>query len=350
MGCAWALAAGEPVKFSDTAGRGVGSALESMTRQREVITPDQSSRPSLQGITAGPFAPTTSSPALNSLTAKERDLLDRRRNWLFYSNEQLRQTDQSVQRALGVRLADDGLTRGETPDGLPRTAMERYVLDANGDRPPDAGVIPGAERSTLTPLPRPLDSGDSRSPVFGGADILRGASSTLRTETLSLGTYSLEELIEGARANRAATRQSTLNLGLQPSTRLGERNGLADPGESSVLGMSEMSLTAPYEKAVGPRISEILDPINTYPDKTREALNPVVGSAQPNGSMDPLFSDRRPSNAQLGPLGRAAALDLQSRPNAGLLGPVMGSTEERGPKTSALKAMPLRLDIPGRSF
>lgn len=343
------LTAGEPVKFSDVNGHGLGSAIDGLPRHREVVGGEASSRPSLEGITAVPFAPVPSSPSLNALSPRDREALDRRRNWLFYSDETRSMTDQSVQQALGVRLLNEREDPNDATKRLARTAVERYLLEGPADAADAAGAEPLRNSLTANFLLSPPDAGDSRTPVFGGADFLRREDDGFQRGALSLGRSSLDALFENGAGGLGGRENGFLSEFASPN-QFRELPGGDRREPSGIVRASEMLPNAPYEKAVGPRLSEILDPVNSYPDATREPLNPVVGSAQNPGSMEPLFSERNAPETRVGSLTRASALDLPGRGNAGLLGPVMGSATERGPKTSALKAMPVRLEIPGRSF
>ena len=71
---------------------------------------------SMQGLTPGMMPP----PATRSLTRREQELLDRRKNWVFMTPEELT-SDQSTEEMLGLKQYDKNGVEKQ-----PTTAMERF--------------------------------------------------------------------------------------------------------------------------------------------------------------------------------------------------------------------------------
>lgn len=347
LGCAMAWPqAGERVIFSDVPAATREAAPELPRRQvlPGALTPDYSRRPSLQGITETPFAPPTTS-APRRLSPRELEQLDQQRNWMFRSPDQLQLSDEIIQQRLGVRRMSETLESPSSRDpGAPRTALERFVLEPQTAEPP----------TELAPIRQRFDlrSGegefDSQTPIAGSLNFLDGSRFSDRSDRTGFANPGWDSF-------RDPGAQGTGIGSLEPvGARLGNANApLLTPGRVTTFlspsAVGELPLSGSMERSVAPRLSEVLEPINAYPDSTRRELHPVVGTIPTPLPAQGLELDPT-ERAAPARLTRSASLDAWSLPQNRAVGPMLNSPTPRDSRNSALKSMAVQLDVPGRSF
>lgn len=304
---------------------------------------------SLHGIAAPPFSPPEPTP----LSPRERELLEQRRDWIMQTpGDRMRDSD-AVNRAFGVREYAPETSKKESD--TEKGTLLRYYEKLQATDAAAAKVVRAPADSATTDSLSPLGLGGA--PRFGAPRPFR---SSLEPARGSLGAPRLNDIAANGFRGESLTPDDR-QLGRwerpfepssserRPSLAFGPAESAAESGE--LTGIQRVLGAAPLAGPVtplnrGPITS--LDPVTTYPDPTREALNPVVSS--PVGGLG--------SPLQAGPGTRDRSLTMT--PSAGLrdLGnnPLRGSSEIFGsaaPASSSsrtLNSMKVQLEMPRRSF
>lgn len=363
-----ACRAGETARFSDVpvARKPLTQDQADILRMRRlqqfpVSQGAATSRPSLQGVT-GPrfFAPRSTEGRV--LTPRELELLDQNKNWIFQDPSQTGLTEENLHEALGVRSLENE-AGGDTGSEEPKTAMERFIENrqerdqtAGGQESPEDAAAPTSWMHDAASTPPTFE-------LHPAAEALR--DDPLYTELIGLGDQMDPELEQALRAAREANRElrDTLQqaargqvFGGLESRSLGESLRPGGPSSRSQRGLDGLldsgnSLPSP----VGPRVGSVLDPVNAYPDLTRQELAPVVappGGAGESFSPKPVFSD--PQNARSSMArGLGGGISDLLRPSAGgrsLMPALSNPQNSLQPVYSPSKSMRLKLDLPGRTF
>ena len=267
---AWAAAAGlavslvadEPVHFSD-------STANPGAQQKKVRTesgPGLDSLigrggPSLEALTAPPFRPVdTATPRV--LTPKEQERLSRERNWMFRDPADSGVSDKAAREAFGVR-SQDWKSTPETKRE-PVGSISRYVETsrAAGSAATEAAVLnrnttqaakPGGPMGTGPSSMRSIDQPPDFEPMMTASKRSDRENSWLqrfrRVTGAGLGSKGMEALGELS----SSSLQSGVGDSRDPLTSL--RNPLAE-NINRLRGMT--------------------DSLSAFPDKTKEALDPVV--------------------------------------------------------------------------
>jgi hypothetical protein len=323
-----------------------------------------SSQPSFRPITQMPYNPPRPGAA-RVLTLRERQMLDQDKNWIFQDPSETGLTDRNLHRALGVRSVETEVEEGEDSDQL-MTAMERYVTSQQ-DR--DRDLTAGGEEGSGEVTPQAswmqdTGSSPSRFQLQPEAQALR--EDPLYLEMTGLADRTDPEIERALEAARESERE--LRMTLQQAARgqmfgietrsLGrslQRGRSGNRQQSALEGLLGSRAAREGERPVSSRVGSMLDPVNAYPDLTRQELDPVV--ARPNGAGEssasmPLFSS--PQNASSSLAGRSSrGISDLLRPSAAnnSLMPAMSNPQDSlQPSYSPTKNMQLRLQLPGRTF
>lgn len=343
------LRAGEQVRFSDSSG--------------PVLTPDATRRnsklegslggfmdrgSSVSGVGAVPFSTVYSGSKAGRV--RDKDLLDSRRlDWIRRSPDELGVTDLSAGKAFGVRdysLPDSGQAGPGGRDG---------ATDDMGEKGKDADK-PGADPSLKNPSLTPAGERPFQGPE--GVSATDGLGTLRDFSEMSVPGFSDHARFAGSFMDKEqdSLRESLLRQGggitglMRPNARLApavrqERQRRADEFNKLLDGPSGSG-------SVAKPLAGALDPVNLYPDITRQGLNPVVGAnaKELNSAVKPSFSDSlrplaaSPSFGSPGVLNsmnsKALAPPTLVRPN----GPPL--VESRKPQAP----VPLLFDMPRRAF
>ncbi|RME93168.1 MAG: hypothetical protein D6766_08670 [Verrucomicrobia bacterium] len=323
----------------------------------------RSSRPSLEAITVTPFQyrPRTPSARARILTPEELEAIDEQRNWLFRSPDQIGLTEENLHRALGIRSLPE--TEDWTKNrNLRAGAMERRLNDEREKA--------DAERTAEAMQMRQwLKEDGTDSPFFGAnrqAPALQDAPVHLEESGLADQTDpALENSLEAVERSMLDFRQSIERLtrgqvfefgagaggSLDPAASL---PGLGGPLER--VGTTDRLLQKPVESPIGPGLASTLDPVNAYPDLTRQELNPVTprpGSELVRPSVGGLNALERPGTGVAAGLGGPNRLDPFRQPasNPSLLPSLqLPSTTPSGPLRRPSRSVATDLPLPGRTF
>lgn len=307
---------------------------------------------SLNGIAAPPFSPPQGTP----LSPRERELLQQRRDWIMQTTDDRLGNREEVNRALGVRDYSPDPSKKESEEDK-GTLIRYYEKLEAAETAPGLSLRSPPENDTTTRdslSPLGLD-GTPRAP---GSDPFR---SSLDPSRSSPGSPRLNDIAAtGVRGDSLtpATRQFGLwerpfenasSDSRRPSlafrTSLGADGTAEGPsGIERVLGGAPaVSPVAPLSR--GPLTS--LDPVTTYPDPTREALNPVVASPATS-----LGSPLQASGSALGRPMLASPVSPLRNLGAGARGPgeMFGSPAAASSSPRTLNSMKLQLEMPRRGF
>ncbi|MCP5521161.1 MAG: hypothetical protein H7A46_06390 [Verrucomicrobiales bacterium] len=355
--------AGEAARLSD-----VPVARPSITRdQAEILrkrrnqdSPLQQgaspNRPSLTPLTAPPPGET------RILTPREIQLLDQNKNWIFQDPSKTGLTEENLQRALGVRSKTAETEAGESGEE-PKTAIERYLAEEQTrQETPDTEENPDAT-ATRAPWLRNTPGTASGYEPYPTAQALR--DDPLYLELTGLGDRmdpALEDSVRAARESARELRETMEQVSrgqvfgrmdarsLRQSLRPGGASNLRESGLDGLFGTS-----VGVESPVGPRVGTMLDPVNAYPDLTRQELDPVV--ARPSGTFDsmapkPLFSDPQNGRSSMVRAPGSGLPDLlrASPVSGGLMPGLNNPVDSLQPAYSPTKGMRLQLQLPGRTF
>jgi hypothetical protein len=113
--------------------------------------------------------------------------------------------------------------------------------------------------------------------------------------------------------------------------------------------------SSPIESAIDSFSSSVTDPINAFPDLTRQEINPVTATGLARSSIKPLFPDPqagkgRVAQAQLRDTARPSVLDSLPTPSRSYLPPEPKRSSSLDPAFSPTKSVHTHLEIPRRTF
>lgn len=336
-----------------------------LRRQQQSVLPSRanSSRPSLEPVNTMPFQTSPRSSPGITLTPRDLERLDQNKNWLFQDPSETGLTEENLQRALGVRSLE-GEEGSLGAGNEARTAMERYVENqrsAAGESEDTGNIQDEGDRMAWM-----QDSASMTSP-FGAYPATPEA---LRNDPLYLELTGLDNRLDPElERTLRAVRESGQDV----------RDALHQAGRGQVFGLETRSLrdslqpgaaresdrglgslgglldSEAVSSPIGPRVGSVLDPVNAYPDLTRQELNPVV--VRPTGLGDsltpkPVFSDLQNARNSLARTPGRGLSDLMGpAPGRGSLMPSMSSPQDSlQPMYSPTKDVRRQLTLPGRAF
>jgi len=275
--CFCSLWAGEKVRFSDSKESPTMPQAEKKDRSSSfggLLDKDDS----LGGVTAVPFSSVytpSSKPAARGLTARERDLLDRRGNWIQMTPDDFALSEKSADRAFGVRgfSLEDLQERREPRRGDLQRYLEKMDEQSRKEQEKAEADLSGKGLwpflgSDLTRVGKDGSSGE-------GIETSR-VRQAMGLELLDLGSWTrLDDRWFGR--NRDFSPDSLVQSGLSDLFKGGLRPpglnrfqpiGLEAADRKPVADLGANELASPLQGA--------LDPVNLQPDLTRQQLNPVV--------------------------------------------------------------------------
>lgn len=352
--------AGEKVRLSgkapvtDTAETGhyIRERLES---RGPAILGQSSRRPSLQGVTTSPFQ-LPSRPTGRILTKQELDRIQAKTDWIFQGSEDAEMNEENLHRALGIRETSEG-----DPDSVlgehHASALERY-LQKRQEREQEMGR--DAENAPVTTTELLAPATDSAMAMVGpdgqprpgtapdGAFDLTSPDNPADSLGLSRDTFLPSR--GGSLQPFALTRPGfgdLRNLGFN------QRSGLLGDSGSSSRGISDLLGSSPIESVITPNGLAVTDPINAFPDLTRQEINPVTPSVAPATTAKPLFPDTTatPSGQVVQTRRPAVANPLSAgAPSRSFLPPAPKGNSSLNPSFSPSRSIRTQLEIPRRTF
>ena len=300
------------------------------------------------------------SPVGAALSPRELELLDRNKNWLFQDPSETGLTDENLHRALGVRPLD-GEEGSQSSSSAGGTAMERYVErqqaateKTEGLESVEDGGNGMAWMQNSATATSPLGAYPTTSEALRNDPLYReltGVGNRLDPE-LDRSLRAIREtdlefrdaLQQAARGQVFGLDSRSLRESLRPGLARESDNGIGRLFDSETLG-----------NPIGPRVGSVLDPVNAYPDLTRQELNPVL--ARPAGfgeslTPKPVFSDPRNARNSLARTPGRGLSDLLGPPSGrGGLVPSFNSPQgSLQPVYSPARDMRRQLTVPGRAF
>lgn len=273
------LWAGEKVRFSDSKESPTMPEAEKKDRSRSssfggLLDKDDS----LGGVTAVPFssgfAP-SSKPAAKGLTARERELLDRRRNWIQMTPDDLALSERTADRAFGVR----GFSLEDLQDKRePRKGdLQRYLdkLDERNRKEQEKAEADSSSKGLLSFLGSDLFKSEKGEAAREGTETSR-VRQAMGLELLELGSWTRQDDMWFGR-NRDSLPDSLVGSSMSELF----KGGLRAPGfnrfQPTRLEATDSKPTADLgADALAKPLLGALDPVNFQPDLTRQQLNPVV--------------------------------------------------------------------------
>jgi hypothetical protein len=375
--------AGDSVIFSDSdkAGEKLEESRKAPARRKPRIENflDRLSQPrgsSLEAVTPPPFAPTApGAEAVTPLTEKEWQQLKERQNWIQRRPEDLGKEARDPQRAFGVREQNQpgspgnpkarqgwlveyyqqlSKTRAEAENAVPGPL--RDASGASRDRRREGGQSYGALAGDGATRP---GAGESLRPVgapgFSRVEVAPGERSPAASDDLP---FSAENLLNSPSANEKGGRDPSWlrsASGLErPRTGFSPLPGMpVAPVNPAVAEVNRLLGNDPLGNPLAANPTSSLDPVSTFPDPTREVLNPVTPAKSGEGRDALLAPAARPSLETqptrsrmlsgtpgiLGPEPPGTARSPLSQP------PGAAPEERRG-----LHSIKLNLELPRRSF
>lgn len=359
LGCQSALvSAGEKVTFSDTARQ---PTLPDTSKQRDSGRSLSFQNPfesfgsrggSLNGVTARPFAPSTlmppAAPAV-PLTKREMDLLDERRNWILQTPDGGKLGETDADKAFGV---DDfgGKSAGKSNSTLDNDQgdLVRYYKSLEVRSGADAAT-PGQD--VLKNTVGSLGNQDSRSDSLGATPANPFAEPT----GLSALSQPRDSAFDSLRSPAAAQENGWLTKSLREinaSANRGVVGGLDAVNGAPAKDLSGMAMVlgqSPITSPIAASPISKLDPLSTYPDSTRDALNPVVGQAldAKKSPLQPAFTASEKFNKSLQLPPSTALQGLGASMLAPSASPSIASPLAQPRSLSSTK---VQFELPKRSF
>lgn len=376
--------AGDAVIFSDS--EKAGEKLEEARKAPAQRKPryenflDRLSQPrgsSLEAVAPPPFAPTApGAETVTPLTEKEWQQLKERQNWIHRRPEDLGKDARDPQRAFGVREQNQpgapanprarqgwlveyyqqlGKTQAEAENALPGPL--RNASGALRDRRRDGsresyGALAGDG------MARP-EAGESLRPMgaygFSRVAVAPGEPSPAASEDLQ---FSAENLLEGPRGNEKGGSDPAWLRGAHGLER--SRPGLSPlpampvaPINPAVAEVNRLLGNDPLGQPLAANPISSLDPLSTFPDPTREVLNPITPARPGEGRESLLAPAGRPSletqptrNRMLSGTPGILAAEPPGTARSPLSQPPGAAPEER----RGLHSIKLNLELPRRSF
>jgi hypothetical protein len=341
--------AGEKVRLSGK--RAPDETRESSQFFREKLEPralrskTDTRRPSLQGMTTSPFVPPVL-PTSRILTKDELLKLQEKENWIFQSSEQGELNEENLYRALGIRGFEQPADPESALANTSATAMERYVEQQRAKEleglaaPPDAANTPIATLANPR-KPDPLSwGGDSTDPSLADSngEGWRNHFDPTR-DRFSLGAGDTLSSLQPVGLNRP-------DRGFIRNSLFERKNPARRSGIAHLLGSS------PIESAISLTAGSVTDPINAFPDLTRQEVNPVTAARLPSATK-PLF----PNPAEAGkaqvaqiPHSRPGIVESLAPQPRGYLPTPPKRNSSLDPTFSPAKSVRLHLEIPRRTF
>lgn len=376
--------AGDAVIFSDS--EKAGEKLEEARKAPAQRKPryenfldrlSQSRGSSLEAVAPPPFAPTApGAETVTPLTEKEWQQLKERQNWIQRRPEDLGKDARDPQRAFGVREQNQpgvptnpkarqgwlveyyqqlGKTQAEAENALPGP-----LRNANGalrDRRREGGrELYGALAGEGTARP---EAGESLRPIgaygFSRGAVAPGEPSPATSADLQ---FSAENLLADPRGNEKGGRDPAWLRGAPGLER--SRPGFSPlpampvaPINPAVAEVNRLLGNDPLGQPLAANPISSLDPVSTFPDPTREVLNPVT-PARPGEGRDSLLApaarpslETQPTRSRMlsGTPGILAA-EPPGTARSPLSQPPGAAPEER----RGLHSIKLNLELPRRSF
>ncbi len=360
-----AALAGEKVTFSDSASKPSfrDDAKRNPGRSVSFDNPFESfgarGSSSLQGVTARPFAPSSAAaqPEAAPLTKRELDLFNERRNWILQAPDGGRLGETDANKAFGVEgfQSRPSVGAGSGLDSRKGDLVNYYEHLESTSGTGSAAHSPAAQRNEAnrfsdSNLPAGDSGGAPANPFAGSSGF--SALTPLGDSPYGRSPFAIPPTRTGEQPNnwlQNALRQITQSISKKAASQqdAGNLGGGAQPTDLSGMAMvlGQQPISSPI--AASPITS--LDPVSSYPDSTREALNPVVGqTTTPKASpLDPNFASEKmdkqlqfPTSAALQGLG--ANTFLAPSPAKTLDSPLV---ERR-----SLQSIKVQFDLPKRSF
>ncbi len=350
---AWA---GEKVTFSDTDRRPTLPDANKRDTGRSInfenpFTSFGSRGGSLNGVTARPFAPSTlmTTPQTTPLTKRELDLLNERRNWILQRPDGGKLGETDADKAFGV---DDfgGKSAGKSNSTLDNDQgdLVRYYKSLE-DRSGADAATPGQD--ALKNTVGSLGNQDSRSESLGATPANPFAEPT----GLSTLSQPRDSAFDSLRSPTAAQENGWLTKSLREinaSANRGVAGGLDTVNGAPAKDLSGMAMVlgqSPIASPIAASPISKLDPLSTYPDSTREALNPVIGQSldSKKSPLQPAFTAsekfdkalRLPPSTALQGLGASMLAPSASRSIASPLA-----------QPRSLSSTKVQFELPKRSF
>ncbi len=336
--------AGEEVHFSDSSTNLPPSrSVKSDSPVRRSFDIFRGHNNSMGPAVARPFMP-MEAVVPRTLTPSERKALDQKKNWMFNNTEGSGITDQSAAEAFHVRSERWGETSAQTPS-MSSGSIVRYVEksranDQTGERP---------SRSTLDNDDNPLSAAHSDlSTSFKSTDLV-GPPGIFSTRGSSLD-------VDSSASYRAPSDQNDSWSGrvkralMDSFTSTSGNSGMGQSGQNRTATDDLFSTRSVVGNALANDMSparNLADPLSLSPDRTKEALNPVVG-----GTSD------LAGNARFGEIQNSlpqASGVIRSRLNGSVSSSAISSSEGTfksisAPQPSRIQTTPLVLDVPRRTF
>lgn len=312
-----------------------------------------SRRPSLQGITTSPFQ-LSSRPAGRSLTKKELERIQAKADWIFQGSENAEMNEQNLHRALGIR--DLGEEDADSVLGERHTsAMERYLqqrqereqelVQDTEDTPGTTDLVPPANDPATAML-----GPDALPPPGTASDAAFGLPTPDNpTGDLGLDRDALLSSRGGSLQPFALTRPG---FGGLRDLGFSRRSGLLGGEGSRSSGISDLLGSSPIESVITPNGLGVTDPINAFPDLTKQEINPITPSAAPQTTAKPLFPDTTAPRGQVVQTRRPGFINPLSvgAPSRSFLPAAPKGNSSLNPSFSPSKSIRTRLEIPRRTF
>lgn len=270
--------AGETVRFSDT--KKSPPVPERAKKDRSSSFGGLLDRDSsLGGVTAVPFSSVytpSSKPAGKGITARERDFLDQRNNWMQLTPDDIALTEKSASEAFGVR--DYSLENLQDQRQRRKGDLQRYVekLDDKNRKDQDKAEADSSEKSAsfliggdLTKLERSESDRTAAEAGQGRGEMVAGLTDLLALTRLDDKWFG---------RNRDSLTDSLVKGGMVDMFKDGFRAQGLDrfrPSRSTFMQKSpagELNADPLGRPGLG-----ALDPVNYQPDLTRQQLNPILG-------------------------------------------------------------------------
>jgi len=379
--------AGEAVIFSDS--EKAGEKLEQSRKAPAQRKPrlenflDRLSQPrgsSLEAVAPPPFAPTApGAETVTPLTEKEWQQLKERQNWIHRRPEDLGKDARDPQRAFGVREQNQPGSPGN-PKARQGWLVE-YYQQLDKTRAEAENAVPGPLRNASGALrDRRRDSGrDGREPYgalagegtgrpeageslrpvgaagFGRVEVAPGERSPAASEDLQ---FSAENPLAAPSGNEKGSRDPSWLRGAPGLER--PRPGFATlpgmptaPINPAVAEVNRLLGNDPLGNPLAANPVSSLDPVSTFPDPTREVLNPVT-PAKPGEGRDSLLApaarpslETQPTRSRM--LSGAPSL-LGAEPPGTARSPLSQPPGAAAEERRALHSIKLNLELPRRSF
>jgi hypothetical protein len=287
LGTFTALAA-DKVTFSDSnkSKDPADVAKPASKASRSFQNPFESTGPkgsSLQGVTAPPFSPSAPSESTPSpLTARERQMLEDRRDWIMRTPGNGSYSERDVNRALGVKEYDAGANASKSAD---KGWLMRYYEQGQSSKNASTKGLP----ETMRTQPMGLESsGRNGNRSLTTKDSANWSQSGERALDMQESVTGLPGGLEKSAADHDWMQASRMgsaksprfdaprNLGLDLDPEITGPNALQGQqlqGITKILGRDPIQSTLPSSASL---LDTGLGSVNAYPDSTRNALNPVV--------------------------------------------------------------------------